>query len=90
MGTPRSHRRIQPNFPDRAARLFRYFMPNNRHKGCDRAYSGPANGTAADEGQERKTKSLRPSATRLGRIAGRAHAGPIATIVAASSRIGGR
>lgn len=26
IGTPRSHRRIHPNFPDRAARLWRYFM----------------------------------------------------------------
>jgi hypothetical protein len=39
MGTPRSQSKIQPNFPDCTARLLRYFMPKNRHKGCDRAYS---------------------------------------------------
>lgn len=41
MGTPRSHRKIQPNFPDCAARLSRYFMLRNRRTERDRAYSDP-------------------------------------------------
>jgi hypothetical protein len=40
MGTPRSQSKIQPNFPDSAARLLRHFMPRNRPEERDCAPSG--------------------------------------------------